>query len=662
MSTVRLFPVEPEKPALRISIAWGIGLALLAEAFGASVVLVMQHLRGLQLPGCGPQSACAQLAAGALGHIGPFPLSAIGAAWFAALIIGWLMAFRGATAALRWTMRFSVVASLFYLGAMAWSGQLCPYCLAVHVANLLAWLCAEWLPAAAPATASPARSGAVLAGVFALTLAGLWLFEQSQEKQLAARSAEQISQSIDQIAGNDAKDMKAPSTDAKPASDASAPLTSEAGKTQAAGNEAATPSTETVAEPATADVVPESPNGVESLPVSGFTGRYRRGPESARVRLVIWADYECEDCQTLEKLLSAIVSGRDDVSLSLKHFPFCEDCNPKATYNRHPNACRAAQAVEAAGVLGGEKIYWAMADWMLEHGAGVAEEDIVAQAVRLGLDPKQFEEARTGPEVTGRIAADIDEAMRYGLDRTPFIFINGVELRGWRTPQQVEQAVLAVAAKDLPPKTAEADIPRLGAEKYFQLWRKAQEINIPASNEGWPLGRSGNGPRIVWFGEHQAPQSVAASNALLAALKKYPNARLEFRHFPLSKRGNPLLKDRKVDSFPLSYDMALLAQAAGRLSGQGAFWKMHRWLIEHQDEIDAQSLARAAEELNLDPLALQRKLAEPATAAAVAADVQLAAKLGVRQAPTVAIDGRPVDGLVSNPEVIERILEELAGQ
>jgi len=662
MSTVRLFPVEPEKPALRISIAWGIGLALLAEAFGASVVLVMQHLRGLQLPGCGPQSACAQLAAGPLGHIGPFPLSVVGAAWFAALIAGWLLAFRGATGVLRWTMRFSAVASLFYLGAMVWSGQLCPYCLAVHVANLLAWLCAEWLPAAEPATASPARHGAALAGVFALTLAGLWLFEQSQEKQLAAKSAEQISQSIEQIAGTEASDNSAPKGDAKPTSDSLAPSTSEPIGPQTSGEVAKSPAAETVAQPAPADAVPELPNDVESLPVSGFTGRYRRGPESARVRLVIWADYECEDCQTLEKLLSAVVSGRDDVSLSLKHFPFCEECNPKATYNRHPNACRAAQAVEAAGVLGGEKIYWAMADWMLEHGAGVAEDQVVAQAVELGLDPKQFAQARTGPEVTGRIAADIDEAMRYGLDRTPFIFVNGVELRGWRTPQQVEQAVLAVAAKELPSKTAEADVPRLGAEKYLQLWRTAQAIPIPAATDSWPLGRGSGGPRIVWFGEHQSPQNAAASNALLAALKKHPNARLEFRHFPLSKRGNPLQKDKKGDPFPLSYDMALLAQAAGRLSGQGAFWKMHRWLIEHQDEIDVQSLSRAAADLNLDPLALQRKLAEPETAAAVAADVQLAAKLGVRQAPTVAIDGRPVDGLISNPEVVERILEELDTQ
>ena len=51
MSTVRLFPTEPERPAFRLPIAWGVGLALLAESLGSSVVLVMQHLQGLELPG-----------------------------------------------------------------------------------------------------------------------------------------------------------------------------------------------------------------------------------------------------------------------------------------------------------------------------------------------------------------------------------------------------------------------------------------------------------------------------------------------------------------------------------------------------------------------------------------------------------------------------------
>jgi protein-disulfide isomerase len=563
-----------------------------------------------------------------------------------------LLSFRGLPAGLRWLMRLGALGSLFYLGVMVWEGHLCPYCLAVHGANLLAWLCAEWLPASSPETGSPRRTLAVAGAVFALLIVGLSIVEQTQEKAIAARSAEQMAQSIEQIVKPGTS-----SGSAQPSASPSEPTAPGADSQQ----QPMVPEEPTVPAPTQprAEQVPEPPI-VEPLPPAGFTGRFRRGPEAASVRLVVWADYECEDCQVLEKLLSAVVRGRDDVSLSLKNFPFCNDCNPKATYNRHPNACRAAQAVEAAGVLGGEKAYWGMADWMLEHGAAADEAAVLEQAAKLGLDREKFRQAQTGPAVAQRIAADIDEAMRYGLDRTPFIFINGVELRGWRNPQQVEQAVLAVAAKNLPAKTAEADRPRPGAEKYLQLWRNAQAAQIPALYQGWPLGKAGEGPRIVWFGEHESQQSAAASDLLLAALKKHPEARLEFRHYPLSKRGNPLRSDVKVDAYPRSYDMGLLAQAAGRVGGRQGFWKMHRWLIEHRDEFDPRAHLRAAADLGLDPKALERELTNPETAAAIEQDLSVAARLGVRQAPTVAIDGRPVDGLVSNPDVVERILDELS--
>lgn len=658
MSTVRLFPTEPDRPAYRVPIAWGVGLALLAESLGASIVLVMQHLQGLELPGCGPRSACAQLAAGPFGHIGPLPLSVIGVAWFGAMLSGWLLSFHGLSAVLRLAMRLGAAASLFYVGVMVWQGHLCPYCLAVHGANLLAWLCAEVLPAPELEATVPWRSPAVSAGVFALLLGGLWLFAQSQEQEIAARSAEQLAQSIDQIGEETTGAGASPPAEKASPSEPASPPTDTASAAPSPTSTAPPPT-----EPSPAAEPPTAAVELEAVPPAGFTGRYRRGPEKASVRVVVWADYECEDCQELEKLLTAVVNGREDVSVSLKNFPFCEDCNPKATYNRHPNACRAAQAVEAAGVVGGEQAYWGMADWMLEHGAASEESEVLEQAAKLGLDREKFRQAQTGPEVSRRLASDIDEAMRYGLDRTPFIFINGVELRGWRTPQQVEQAVLAVAAKNLPARTAEADQPRLGVEKYLQAWRNTQAAQIPAASQGWPLGAStGQGPRIVWFAEHQSPQSAAMSDLLLAALKQHPEARLEFRHFPLSKRGNPLRAEVKTDTFPLSYDMAMLAQAAGRVGGRSAFWKMHRWLVEHRGEIGPKSHLQAAAELKLDPQALERELQDPQTAAAIAQDIEIAGRLGVRQSPTLAINGRPVDpaALISNPEIVAQILAELA--
>ena len=96
---------------------------------------------------------------------------------------------------------------------------------------------------------------------------------------------------------------------------------------------------------------------------AGFTGRYRRGPEASPIRLVLLTDYQCLDCQKVEAEVEAIMASRSDVALSIKHYPFCAEAAPGVPCNKyvktlHANACWAARAAEAAGILKGEQGFW----------------------------------------------------------------------------------------------------------------------------------------------------------------------------------------------------------------------------------------------------------------------------------------------------------------
>ena len=75
-----------------------------------------------------------------------------------------------------------------------------------------------------------------------------------------------------------------------------------------------------------------------------LASRWTDGKADAPVRVVMISDYQCPDCRTYELDIQSVLSKRDDVSLSVKHFPMCADCNPNVSRTMHANACWAQHA------------------------------------------------------------------------------------------------------------------------------------------------------------------------------------------------------------------------------------------------------------------------------------------------------------------------------
>src|SRR5262249_5180057 len=150
------------------------GALLMLVAAASAGVLAAHHLYGMALPGCGGGSPCDRAARSPWGTVPGvnWPVSFLGAAYFAGILVALLACPGRPTPGLRWLTRLGAAASVLFIGVMLSDGILCPYCLAAHVANL-AFVALVELAAARPATGSaraPVMTGLCVA---ALVTAGL---------------------------------------------------------------------------------------------------------------------------------------------------------------------------------------------------------------------------------------------------------------------------------------------------------------------------------------------------------------------------------------------------------------------------------------------------------------------------------------------------------
>jgi protein-disulfide isomerase/uncharacterized membrane protein len=636
------------------------GAVLLAISAAASGVLVYKHFGG-RAPGCGPQSACDALEATIWGKVPviDWPTSFVGLAFFLGMLAAWVTGRGRLPLALLGLMGVSVAASLLLLGVMAVEAKFCPYCISAHAGNLgffavaMAWrgtrndergtMSKEPVtrkrtrtrppsPSHARRVAFPMAAG-VGAAVFALVSGGLGVLEASHRERVAAKAeAERRESSSNIVAGTKG--------------------------------------------------VPSQP--ADRWGAAGFTGRYRLGPEQAPIRIVMLTDYQCPDCKRVEAEASELLRTRSDVSLSIKYFPMCTDCNKYAGRTLHENACWAARAAETAGILGGDAAFWKMHRWLFDRGGRFLTQAELNQGIAAaGLEPSAFTAVLNSPETMKRVQADVEDGWALGLYFTPMVFINGVEMKGWQTPGALKRTVEEVAATTPPPpaRTAAADRPVLAAEKFVQDWLDQPVRPMPPEQRAWTLASaesrvlSAEGSEagakvveVVVFGDYQEQFTAKVDGEIRAAVASRPGGggvRYTFRHYPVNKECNPALPANVPAAaiHPGACTAARAAEGAGSLGGEGAYWKMHQWLMERwQQALTPESLKGAAEFAGVDAGKLTAAMGSPEVAAAISEDCLAAQRLGVASIPLVFVDGRQVPRAVREGDtVVTRIIERALG-
>ena len=602
-------PAAPHPLTLGLA-TWLLGLGLIALSLAGAGMLCAQQLMGIALPGCGVTSPCAQLSSSRFGALWGWPWSHIGAAYFAALFAAWLVGGRGRSLPrwLRVVIYLGGAASLAFVGLMAREGIYCSYCLVTHAGNLL--LCVVTM-ARGRLTAAPVLRpmlAAVVAG--GLVSGGLALAQHQLRDAAAAVAEKQFQESLAQILAT---------VDAQ------------------------------------RNLDPSARAGVP------FIGRYPSGPKEAPIRIVAFTGYQCGDCQKFEAELDRLLADRRDVSLSFKHFPLCQACNPQIRARFHENGCQAARAAETAGILGGEPGFSKMHRWLLSQKGLFTETELAAALPGLGFsDVPRFLEVMKSPSSLEPVAQDIQEAIALGASGTPLVFVNGAELRGLKAPDMLARMLAAVSRRNPQPHTAAVDRPQPGIDRLVELWRSSPQLKIPAARQPrWTLGPADAKQRVPLVICHQNEYSRETSAALQAAAAKRNDVRIEFWHFPLSKTHNAKLAKMTKDPYPKSFEMAQAAEAAGVLGGNDAFWKMHRWLLDHAADFTPSAAADYVATLGIDRAQFEKTMASEAVSNAISADIQAGLEAGFTWAPDIYVQNRRVQSTgIPTPDLVTRVLEE----
>lgn len=630
-----------------------IGLLALLVAVAMMVMLSLEKLWGMALPGCGAGSPCAQAQASEWGKVPiiGWPISYLGLAYFAAVIPAWWLSGRRAASWLQSLLLVGGAISVVYLIVIFSKNMLCPYCLTAHIANLA--LCGITLVRGSTSVPLSPRALPVAAGVFIGVTAIVGLTSAITRQIIDRANQGKLDESINEMINKEPHQTTTRPTTTTHSTPTIGPLNPPTTTQQVTTTQSSTDTQNASQQNTNSQHVTIEPP-VDQKP---FTGRYRRGPEPAPIRIVMFFDFQCRDCQRIEAELETLFATRSDISLSPKHFPMNTPCNPAAP-NLHNNACWAARAAEAAGILGGNDGFWRMHAWLFKQKGSFTNDELKAALPELGFDVDKFVSVMQGPQTLANIKADIQEGIDLGLYFTPMIFINGVELRGWNVQNAVTRVVDRLTAAGVPSLTAAADHPPTASQKFVDDWREWPRINMPPPSKNWGRGPANAPIRIVVFGDYQEPNTRDLENELNRLTGGREDVSYVFRYFPFNKDCNPAVP---ANTFPAACVAARAAEAAGMVGGVAGFQQMHAWLFANQANLSEEFIRDNVHTLGLDIEKFMTAWNSPEAAARIAEDINVARRANVNAIPTIFVNERQIPRWRrDNDNILAKVLAEAA--
>ncbi|HEY4487709.1 MAG TPA: thioredoxin domain-containing protein [Candidatus Paceibacterota bacterium] len=145
-----------------------------------------------------------------------------------------------------------------------------------------------------------------------------------------------------------------------------------------------------------------------------------RGDRNAPVKIVEYSDTECPFCKRFHETMNQIMSEYGEsgkVAWVYRHFPLDA---------LHTKADKEAEALECAGELGGNEVFWRYADRLFEvtpsnDGLDEAELPRIAQFVE--LDVKKFNACLSSGKYAEHVEEDTQNAQATGGNGTPWSII-----------------------------------------------------------------------------------------------------------------------------------------------------------------------------------------------------------------------------------------------
>ena len=138
------------------------------------------------------------------------------------------------------------------------------------------------------------------------------------------------------------------------------------------------------------------------------------GPETARLVVVEYGDFECPSCgQAYPAVKQLLKHFEGRLRFVFRHFPLAEV---------HPHAQLAAEAAEAAGA---QHRFWPMHDALFQHQAHLKPKDLRHYADALEIDLERFEYELDDQVYRQRVNEHIESGRQSGVRATPTFFVDG---------------------------------------------------------------------------------------------------------------------------------------------------------------------------------------------------------------------------------------------
>lgn len=160
-----------------------------------------------------------------------------------------------------------------------------------------------------------------------------------------------------------------------------------------------------------------------------------KGPESAKLTLVEFADFQCPACAAYSPLVKQIAADYSkDLRVVFRHYPLT---------SIHQNAFLASKAAEAAGRQGKfwemhDKLYQQQRDW---SEMGSPRDTFVGYAESVGVNKDQFLKDLDSSEVDARVRRGMDAGRALGVNGTPTFFLNGQAIQPPRSIEDFKKLI-----------------------------------------------------------------------------------------------------------------------------------------------------------------------------------------------------------------------------
>lgn len=178
--------------------------------------------------------------------------------------------------------------------------------------------------------------------------------------------------------------------------------------------------------------IPTAPNLSSSFPAVRLTDPVQ-GPESAKITIVVYSDFQCDFCGEWNELSKQIMqSYGNEVRFVWKDFPISES---------HPEAESAAVAARCAQQ---QFAFWEYHNQLFAHQDQLGAALYTDIADDLGLDMQLFTQCRSAGQVEGMISQSRQEGVSLGVSSTPTIYIGQYVLKELPSLQTVNSLITSL--------------------------------------------------------------------------------------------------------------------------------------------------------------------------------------------------------------------------